>query len=929
MIEQSPEEIINFIEDNKKKFSAYNSTKISALRSALHDSEAINLFDFIPFLFTVNVPEFPGYMKELPVPPGIYNYTVPSNLVSSIRMSHPSFSMQNMPQVEPVIKLFALIGSAGTIAFTSDSDLDFWLCGNFKTMDSDSISLLRRKCSLIEKWVMEVRGREVHFYLNDIEQIKMNIFDEDEEYGLTGTSLGQMLKEEFYRSSIIINNVVPFWWVVPADSSDDQYKRWLTVLQDSGMQDDYVDLGNLAQINRSDFLIAALFQIIKSLGNPFKSLIKLGLLERYINDDKVNPFISNLIKKNVLSGESEKLKIDAYCIMFDQVYDYYRSHSNNMTFINIIKTSFYLKVDPRLSSLPGKGQGEEELRRVMRLYTKKWTWDDDVIKHVDNFETWDIESTNKMMNNTKKIILTGYKNILNALGDINAESINKDSLLGINRKIFSHFSSEDKKIDNTLNFKKYPPEKLLSLDYIRDVKGNETWFLNKRVVYENKLEKVVIRKSPHLLSLVVWISLNGLYQKDYTRLEIEQGFYNMDPNYIRDLIPELTANFSIKGLDLHNSYFLRDPFPLMSYIIINPFHRYANQIVEIYYLYHNSWGETRFEVYYSVNDLPGIGARIASGAIISGMDEIASLHLTASEPFSGTREFSTLKASFKNMLRFFTVSRPSVKLRFFTMMGNKLTLFSNKVKKGDNSAVSFSQYSSEAQLLYSVSYSRGIVNLNRVDDRVSELEYLDQILTHDSSNAVKIFFNRDKKFSRFFVLNEKGSLFFFRKRSEFFDDYLYRLILFAESTVSSIIENDPHSILKGTEERIKSFEIKIDSTGKGEISDYNYSADLSFLSYRDKHMPVVLSLHILDTGEVGYRFTLPDGMNTEVFTRDEIESVSSEISSLMESIPEYNFFPSAVNLEHAEIDMYSSNTSFAFSEKNRFELFIEKNLGMI
>lgn len=930
MTEQSPDEIKNIIEDNKKKFSAYNSLKISDLRSALADSQTVNLFDFIPFLFTVNLSEFPGYMKELPVPPGIYNYSIPSNLVSSIRMTNPSFSFRNSPQLDPVIKLFALIGSAGTIAFTPDSDLDFWICGNFRSMDSDSIALLRRKCSLIEKWAMESRGREVHFYLNDIEQIKMNVFDEDEEYGLSGTSLGQMLKEEFYRSSIIINDVVPFWWVVPADCSDEKYNRWLNILQGSEMKGGYVDLGNLAQINRADFLIAALFQIIKSLGNPFKSLIKLGLLERYINDDRVNPFISNLIKKSVHAGETDKLKTDAYCIMFDQVYDYYRLHSNDMTSINVIKTSFYLKVNPRLSLPPGKGQSEEELRRIMRIYAKKWTWDDAVIKHVDSFETWDIESTNKMMNNTKKIILKGYKNIINALGEgVNSRSINKESLLGINRKIFSHFSIEDKKIDNTLNFKKYPPEKLLSLDYIRDVKGNETWFLNKRVIYGNKLEKVLIRKSSHLLSLVVWISLNGLYQKDYTRLEIEQGFYNMDPNYIRDLIPELTANFSIKGLDLHNSYFLRDPFPLMSYIIINPFHRYSNQIDEIYYLYHNSWGETRFEVYYSANDLPGIAARIATGAIVSGMDEITSLHLTASEPFSGTREFSTLKASFKNMLRFFTVSRPSVKLRFFTMMGNKLTLFSNKVKKGDNSAVSFSQYSSESQLLYSVSYSRGIVNLSRVDDRVPELEYLEQILSYDSAESVKIFFNRGKKFSRFFVLNEKGSLFFFRKRGEFFDDYLYRLILFAESAVSGVLENHPNSILKGKGGKIKTFEIEIDSAGKGVVKDYDCSMDVVFQSYRDKHMPVALSLHILDTGEVGYRFTLPDGMNTEIFTRDEIEGVSNEIAALMESIPEYSFFPSAVNLEYVEIGMYSSTTSFAFSEKNRFELFIEKNLGMI
>jgi hypothetical protein len=57
--------------------------------------------------------------------------------------------------------------------------------------------------------------------------------------------------------------------------------------------------------------------------------------------------------------------------------------------------------------------------------------------------------------------------------------------------------------------------------------------------------------------------------------------------------------------------------------------------------------------------------------------------------------------------------------------------------------------------------------------------------------------------------------------------------------------------------------------------------------------------------------------------------VSKEISTLMESIEGYVFYPSSVNLENTEIRMYSLYTSFAFSEKNRFEMLIEKNLGMI
>lgn len=922
-------ETLNQIKGMKAAFKNYNSAKINSLYESLATPELINLFNFIPFLFTVNQPEFPGYMKEIRIPHGIDNYQIPPKLLSQLRISNPSFAQPKTREFEPLIRLFALIGSAGTIAFTPDSDLDFWICGRFSLIDSESMALLRRKCSIIEKWTMDTHKKEIHFYLNDIDHVKMNVFDEDEEYGLSGTSLGQMLKEEFYRSSIIINDVVPFWWAVPADCNDEQYSALLSAISETSLEREFVDLGNIAGLNKGDFLIAALFQIIKSLGNPFKSIIKLGLLEQYIHDDKKNPFISNIIKRNIHEGKTDRSSTDAYCIMFDQVYNYYHKYVDDMTALNIIKTCFYLKVNPHLSAYDSKSTGEAYYE-IMTQYTRQWGWDSDTIKHVDNFENWDIESTNKMMNNTKKVILKGYKNILAALGsEINAGSIDRESLLAINRKIYSHFNPEDKKIDNTLNFKKYPPEKLLSLDYVRDVKGAETWYLNKRIIINGKARKILIRKSPHLISLLAWISLNGLYQKDYSRIDIEQGFYHMDTNYIRDLISELSAEFSIKSLHLQNSFFLRDPFPVMSYLIINPFLKYSKKPDEIYFLYHNSWGETRFEVYRNDNDLPFIASQIINGSLISGMSDINALHITASEPYSNSKDFLTLKSTLKNLLMFFTENKTQVKQRYLTMIANRFTIFSNTVRQSGNSSVSYLQYSSEHQMLYTISYNRGIINRNRIDDRIPELDYLSKISAYDTGDSVKIFVLEGRKYSRFFVLNERGSVMMFRKKSEFHNEYLASLVSFAESAVQQIIDANPESILAETGGKVKLYHVETDSTGKSAITEFDNTKNGILIQYREKMFPVCLSLHLLDSGDVGYRFTLPDGGNSEIFSREDIESVSLEISTLMESVAGYRFFPTAVNLEYSEIKMYSLYTSFAFSEKNRFELLIEKNLDMI
>lgn len=922
-------EKISQIREKKAKFNTYNSSKISSLHASLGSPELISLFNYIPFLFTVNQPEFPGYVKEIKIPHGINNYQIPQNLLSNIRISNPSFTLQKTPVEEPVIKLFALIGSAGTIAFTPDSDMDFWICGRFSLMDTESTVLLRRKCSIIEKWVMDHHKKEVHFFLNDIDRIKMNVFDEDEEYGLSGSSLGQMLKEEFYRSSIIINDAVPFWWVVPADCSDPEYGRWLSAIAGTALEKEFVDLGNIAEIKKGDFLIAALFQIIKSLGNPFKSIIKLGLLEQYIHDDRINPFISNLIKKNIHEGRTDRSSTDAYCIMFDQVYNYYRKYIDDMTATNIIKTCFYLKVDPRLSEGEKKSV-EGEFREIMMKYVKNWGWDNDTISHVDDFENWDIESTGKMMNNTKKVILRGYKNILGAIGsEIDEGTIDRQSLLAINRKIYSHFKPEDNKIDNTLNFKKYPPEKLLSLDHVRDVKGNETWYLNKRVIINERAVKTLINKSSHLINLIVWLSLNGLYQKDYTRLEIEQGFYHLDTNYIRDLIAELSSVFSIKSLNLQNSYFLREPFPVMGYIIINPFSKYSKKADEIFFLYHNSWGETRFEVYSGEQHLPAVLSRVINGILITGMNDLNALQVSASGPYSTSKQFTALKATMKSLLNFFSENKAQVKQRFLTLIADRFTIFSNTVKPGGNSSVSFSLYGSVLQMLYSISYNRGLVNRNRADGIIPELEYLSDILDYASDDSVKIFFREGRRYSLFFVLNERGSLMMFRKQSEYHGAYLAGLISFAESAVEQVIRANPDSSLAPGGGMIKTYRIEADSTGKEIITEYNHSEDVVLNRYREKIFPVCLSLHILEAGDVGYSFTLPHGDTSEIFSRSEIESISGELSSLMESIKEYLFFPTSVDLSHTEIKMYSMYTSFAFSEKNRFELLFEKNLGMI
>ncbi|MCL1833604.1 MAG: hypothetical protein FWG49_03790, partial [Leptospirales bacterium] len=265
-----------------------------------------------------------------------------------------------------------------------------------------------------------------------------------------------------------------------------------------------------------------------------------------------------------------------------------------------------------------------------------------------------------------------------------------------------------------------------------------------------------------------------------------------------------------------------------------------------------------------------------------------------------------------------------------TMIGDKYTIFSNTTNSDGDSLVSFAQYNSELQMIYTISYNRGFENKTQVDDNVPQLEYLSNILSYDSDDAIKIFIHRSRKYSSFFVLNERGSLIMYRKRNEFYGEYSTGLILFAENTAKYIIAENPDTTLTKDGNVIKAYLMNIDSSGKSNIIEYDYANDAALAPYMTKkNMPITLYLYLLQSGDLGYSFTLPDGGNSDILSRAEIEEISHEISVLMNNFITYTFYPTSVNLENLEIKMYSQYTSLAFSEKNRFELLIEKNLGLI
>jgi adenylate cyclase class 1 len=114
----------------------------------------------------------------------------------------------------------------------------------------------------------------------------------------------------------------------------------------------YIDLGNLYSITKEDFLGAALFQLIKALGNPVKSIIKIGVLEKYLFGKDGSYLLSQKIKLAIHRGDLDNRILDSYILMFEEVYEYYSQTLEDKELLKILRQNLYLKINPQLPSTP-------------------------------------------------------------------------------------------------------------------------------------------------------------------------------------------------------------------------------------------------------------------------------------------------------------------------------------------------------------------------------------------------------------------------------------------------------------------------------------------------------------------------------------------------------------------------------------------------
>jgi len=776
------------LEENRQSFISFNSKKIERFVSLLPNANVIKILQAVFFFLHTNQARLPGYIAGN-APCGVFNFTLDPSVHQFLKNKFPTISFAINPEPENCfVQTIALIGSAGTIAYNRNSDFDFWLCVDKNSVSETEYANFRKKVVEIQSWATIQLKLEIHLFVNDITALQRNIFDEDEDEAF-GSTLGALLKDEFYRSSIVMAGKTPFWWVVDSTCDDAKYKRLLKESIEAGTKD-YIDIGNLYSISKEDFVGAALFQIVKSLGNPFKSILKLGVLEKYLFDSGSVTLISHKLKNAIHTGDLTNTVLDSYLMMFSEVYDYYSRQNLPQVLLDILKINLYLKINPQLSkytnfksaaSLPYKV--EEMLQNC-----KKWRWNREHVSKLDNFENWDFQQMSKFWEQVQKFMLLSYQKISSQFSSFSLEDkISPSDFSLLRGKIRSYFTRSENKIENHISFTETPSVTYL---FLYENKGGSPWSLCKK---NSEGAEVSLKVSTSLFPLLAWAVINSIFEPSFSYITCEPHLKALEP-MLSELMISMSQNFKAVLTKTKNTSFLKNPYRSHSFICLDfpPVKNYKPlSLIDV--LYHTSWGENYHERLDSPSNAVDALFAILQGCTNNKLSFDKSI--TFYSPIKNLPEHKALITLYKTAYNHIQENAVS---RFVSFVKDKFVLVTRIKDKVD-----FTSYDTIMQLFNAVSFVpvSGIRYKMHGNGHpvLSIIESFEERRVRDS---VTLFVQTIKGVSIITVINECGSYFFSMHAEKHLDDALNSIISFLHSTFLNLEKLNQFSFLKDSSIRV-------------------------------------------------------------------------------------------------------------------------------
>lgn len=313
------------------------------------------LLDALPLLVHGNLSGIAG-LSVADAPAGIVGFTPSKTQTAAWRqLTHLPFS--NITPTHEEIHALFLMGSAGSVAQTTRSDLDLWVCVTPSAQDA-----MRAKLDRIEQFAAR-QGVEIQAFTVVPGQFAR----------ARQSQSSALLLDEFYRSACWLAGAYPSWWLVPAAIRNDDYPEFGRQLHSSGLLRTkyWLDFGSCDPLSTSDIVTAMTRELQSARTDPYKALLKLGLLESYAAGSKP---LATVYKEQVLAGG----QTDAYLLLADRL----DTFSADPQYRDMLRKAWIVKTSRNNARLATNHSWQAQITA--------WGWQAPDVEHLRWPERWSV-----------------------------------------------------------------------------------------------------------------------------------------------------------------------------------------------------------------------------------------------------------------------------------------------------------------------------------------------------------------------------------------------------------------------------------------------------------------------------------------------------------------------------------------------------------
>lgn len=423
----------------RRRFLLLNRERLERLRLSARERERL-IVDVLPLLFHVNHPSLPGWISA-EAPCSISDYTPTQASLAAAKKITRSFSYERKASMKRQLLGLYLMGSTGTVAYSGESDLDLWVLYP-EDMDASARLLLDEKIARISAYARE-QGCTLHGFPMTVTAFRERRHGElSTEHA--GTTQHMLLLDEFYRSAILLGGRPPLWWMIPPEHHHD-YDAFAELLTNKRYLrgSDYIDFGNVEKIPAEEFFSGAVWQLYKAIDSPYKSVLKLLLMEAYAQSEPAMAPLSYQLKQRIYDGVATLDDCDPYLMALTSVENYLLSQGSSER-LELMRRCFYQKVGEKLSI----HVNDSWRRTAVESRVKAWGWTLAHCAMQDNRRSWKVQRVmqerralaNELTHSYR--VLSGY-----ARTHVELAQLNQRDLTILGRKLYAALEKRSGKIE--------------------------------------------------------------------------------------------------------------------------------------------------------------------------------------------------------------------------------------------------------------------------------------------------------------------------------------------------------------------------------------------------------------------------------------------------------------------------------------------------